>query len=43
MEERNPELEKKASRAQWILYGFMLFFAVLPFVVLWMKKKGLFN
>jgi hypothetical protein len=43
MSEQDPELAKKAHRAQMILYGVMLLFLVLPFVLLWMKKQGLFN
>ena len=43
MSEKDPELEKKAHRAQMILYGVMILFLVLPFVLLWMKKQGLFN
>lgn len=43
MSEPDPELAKKAQRAQMILYGVMLLFLVLPFVLLWMKKRGLFN
>jgi cytochrome c1 len=43
MSERDPELEKKAHRAQMILYGVMIFFLVLPFVLLWLKKRGAFN
>jgi len=43
MPEPDPELMKKAQRAQMILYGVMLFFAVLPFVLLWLKKRGAFN
>ena len=43
MSEIDPELEKKAHRAQMILYGVMLFFLVLPFVLLWLKKRGVFN
>jgi hypothetical protein len=42
-EEQNPELMKKAQRAQIILYGVMLFFAVLPFIILWLKRRGAFN
>ncbi len=34
-----PELKAKAHRAQMILYGVMLFFLVLPFVLLWLFKK----
>jgi hypothetical protein len=43
MSETDPELEKKAHRAQMILYGVMLFFVVLPFILLWMKKRGVFG
>ena len=39
----DPELEKKAHRAQMILYGVMLFFLVLPFVLLWLKNRGVFG
>ena len=40
MEEQDPELMKKAQRAQWILYGVMLLFLVVPFVVLWWLRRG---
>jgi hypothetical protein len=43
MSETDPELEKKAHRAQMILYGVMLFFVVLPFILLWLKKRGVFG
>jgi len=43
MRESDPELEKKAHRAQMILYGVMIFFLVLPFVLLWLKNRGVFN
>ena len=43
MSENDPELEKKAHRAQMILYGVMIFFLVLPFVLLWLKNRGVFN
>lgn len=43
MSETDPELEKKAHRAQMILYGVMIFFVILPFLLLWLKKRGLFN
>ena len=43
MNEDDPELVKKATRAQFILYGVMLFFLVLPFVLLWLKRRGTFN
>ena len=43
MSENDPELEKKAQRAQMILYGIMILFLILPFVLLWMKNKGVFR
>jgi len=43
MSEPDPELEKKAHRAQMILYGVMIFLTVLPFVLLWLKKRGVFG
>ena len=43
MQEQDPELMKKAQRAQFILYGVMLLFLVLPFVLLWLKRRGAFN
>ncbi len=43
MSEQDPELQKKAQRAQWILYGVMIFFLVLPFVLLWLKNRGVFG
>ena len=43
MTEADPELEKKAHRAQIILYGVMILFLLLPFVLLWLKNKGAFN
>lgn len=43
MSEPDPELEKKANRAQMILYGVMILFLLLPFVLLWLKNKGVFN
>ena len=43
MEPPDPELEKKANRAQMILYGVMIFLGILPFVLLWLKNKGVFN
>jgi hypothetical protein len=43
MNEQDPELAKKAQRAQWILYAVMLFFLVLPFVLLWLKRRGFFD
>ena len=42
-EEQDPELIKKAHRAQMILYGVMIFFTVLPFLLLWLKRRGAFN
>ena len=41
--EIDPELSKKAQRAQMILYGVMILFAVLPFVVLWLQRRGVFK
>jgi hypothetical protein len=43
MSELDPELEKKANRAQMILYGVMILFLVLPFVLLWLKNRGVFR
>ena len=43
MEEQDPELLKKAHRAQMILYGVMIFLGILPFVLLWLKNRGTFN
>jgi hypothetical protein len=43
MDETDPELAKKAHRAQMILYGVMIFLGVLPFVLLWLKNRGVFN
>jgi hypothetical protein len=43
MSEADPELEKKAQRAQMILYGVMIFFLVLPFVLLWLRNRGVFK
>lgn len=39
MEENDPELMKKAQRAQMILYGVMILFAILPFVILWLQRR----
>lgn len=43
MDEPDPELAKKAQRAQMILYGVMIFLGLLPFVLLWLKNRGVFN
>jgi hypothetical protein len=43
MSETDPDLEKKAHRAQMILYGVMIFFLVLPFVLLWLRNRGVFK
>lgn len=43
MAEQDPELAKKARRAQMILYGVMILFAILPFVLLWLMKRGFFH
>ena len=42
-EPQDPELQKKAHRAQLILYGVMIFLGILPFVLLWLRNKGVFN
>lgn len=42
-EPQDPELRKKAERAQYILYGAMVFFLVLPLVVMWLTGKGPFQ
>jgi hypothetical protein len=42
-QQQDPELAKKAHRAQMILYGVMLLFLVIPFVLLWMIRKGVFE
>ncbi len=42
-EEQNPELRKKAHRAQMILYGVMIFFTILPFILLWLIRRGAFK
>lgn len=34
-EENDPALKAKAHRAQMILYGVMILFAVLPFALWW--------
>ncbi len=41
--EQDPEMMKKAHRAQMILYGVMILFALLPFLILWLKRRGAFN
>lgn len=43
MSEPDPELAKKAERAQMILYGVMFLFLILPFVLLWLKNNGVFK
>jgi hypothetical protein len=43
MNETDPELQKKAHRAQLILYAVMILFGILPFVLLWMKNRGVFD
>jgi hypothetical protein len=35
-ENQDKEMEAKAHRAQLILYGVMIFFAVLPFALWWL-------
>ena len=41
--DQDPALQKKAQRAQTILYGVMVLFALLPFLILWLKRRGAFN
>jgi hypothetical protein len=41
--EQDPAMMKKAHRAQMILYGVMILFAILPFILLWLKRRGAFN
>jgi hypothetical protein len=36
--QQDPELKAKAHRAQMILYGAMVFFLLLPFVVFWIRR-----
>ena len=43
MSDVDPELEKKAQRARVILYSVMIFFLILPFVLLWLKNRGVFD
>ncbi len=43
MSDPDPELEKKGQRAQMILYGVMILFLILPFVLLWMRNHGVFH
>lgn len=38
-EDADPELKRKGERAQMILYAVMLFFLVLPFLVLWLLRR----
>ncbi|HVU17319.1 MAG TPA: hypothetical protein VHD32_10350 [Candidatus Didemnitutus sp.] len=41
MEEPNPDVLKRAHRHQMILYGVMILFALIPFVlILWLKHHG---
>jgi hypothetical protein len=42
-EQPDPELARKAHRAQMILYGVMILFGILPFLLLWLKNRGVFN
>jgi len=42
-EPQDPELMKKAQRAQWILYGVMILFLIIPFVLLWLIRRGTFE
>lgn len=36
-EEVSPEVQKKAERTIWILYGVMAFLILLPFVILFFR------
>lgn len=38
--EEDEALKKKARRAEWILYGVMILFIVLPFIMLWLRKQN---
>lgn len=42
-EPQDPELRRRAERAQYILYGAMIFFLLLPLVVLWLIGRGPFR
>lgn len=43
MQEPNPELLRKAQRAQMLLLAVMVVFVLLPFLLLWLKRRGLFH
>lgn len=43
MDDQDLELKRKAERAQFILYGVMILFLILPFVVLWLMRRGTFD
>lgn len=43
VEEQDPELKRKAERAQMILYGVMILFLIIPFVLLWLMRRGTFD
>lgn len=43
MQEPSPEVLKKAQRHQVILYGVMVLFAALPFVIMWLIRRGVFR
>lgn len=43
MDENDEELKRKAERAQYILYGVMILFLIIPFVLLWLIRRGTFN
>lgn len=42
-EPQDPELRRKGERAQYILYGAMVFFLLLPVLVLWLTGRGPFR
>jgi hypothetical protein len=43
VDENDEELKRKAERAQYILYGVMILFLIIPFVFLWLIRRGTFN
>jgi hypothetical protein len=43
MQEPTPELLKKAHRAQMILYGVTILCALLPLLLFWLKRRGVFH
>jgi hypothetical protein len=39
MEEPNPDVLKRAQRHQMIIYGVMILFALLPFVIIFLSRR----